>query len=113
MLPDDVPAAHSMDSAWFAVDACGHVAAASTGEAGALPGPFRPQEVDRHGLLEAVARVVPPGESHSASFTGLGMLRSMEAYIRSAASADPVMIHCASRMPTSPDSSLSGGGHWW
>lgn len=62
MLPDDVPAAHSMDSAWFAVDACGHVAAASTGEAGALPGPFRPQEVDRHGLLEAVARVVPPGE---------------------------------------------------
>jgi len=51
-----------MDSAWFAVDACGHVAAASTGEAGALPGPFRPQEIDRLALQEAIARVAPPGD---------------------------------------------------
>lgn len=63
MLPEEVPAAHSMDSAWFAVDACGHVATAETGEAGALPGPFRPQELDETGLRDAIARVVPPGEA--------------------------------------------------
>jgi hypothetical protein len=62
VLPEDVPAAHSMDSAWFAVDACGHVATAETGEAGALPGPFRPQELDETALRDAIARVVPPGE---------------------------------------------------
>lgn len=32
-----VPAAHSMDTTWFAVDADGFVAAFETGEAGALP----------------------------------------------------------------------------
>lgn len=34
---DDVPAAHSMDTEWFAVDANGHVAIFDTGEDGALP----------------------------------------------------------------------------
>jgi hypothetical protein len=34
---DDFPAAHSMDSTWFAVDADGHVALFFTGEAGGLP----------------------------------------------------------------------------
>lgn len=34
---EDFPAAHSMDTAWFAVDRDGHVAFFSTGEAGALP----------------------------------------------------------------------------
>jgi len=33
----DFPAAHSMDSAWFAVDADGHVARFDTGENGAVP----------------------------------------------------------------------------
>jgi hypothetical protein len=33
----DFPAAHSMDTDWFAVDKCGHVALFSTGEAGAMP----------------------------------------------------------------------------
>lgn len=33
----DFPAAHSMDTAWFAVDADGHVARFSTGESGAMP----------------------------------------------------------------------------
>jgi len=33
----DFPAAHSMDSAWFAVDADGHVASFDTGENGAVP----------------------------------------------------------------------------
>jgi hypothetical protein len=33
----DFPAAHSMDTAWFAVDRDGHVAVFATGEAGAVP----------------------------------------------------------------------------
>ena len=33
----DFPAAHSMDTAWFAVDDDGHVAVFDTGEAGAVP----------------------------------------------------------------------------
>jgi len=36
MMPD-FPAAHSMDTCWFAVDSQGHVACFSTGEAGAVP----------------------------------------------------------------------------
>ena len=59
LLTDDVPAAHSMDSAWFAVDACGHVAAGETGETGALPEPLA-QGVDWPGYDE-LRRVVPPG----------------------------------------------------
>jgi hypothetical protein len=35
--PCDFPAAHSMDTTWFAVDRDGHVAAFETGEAGAVP----------------------------------------------------------------------------
>jgi hypothetical protein len=34
----DYPAAHSMDTVWFAIDADGHVAYFFTGEAGAAPG---------------------------------------------------------------------------
>jgi hypothetical protein len=33
----DFPAAHSMDTDWFAVDRCGHVALFRSGEAGAVP----------------------------------------------------------------------------
>lgn len=33
----DYPAAHSMDTSWFAVDAAGHVAVFRSGEAGAVP----------------------------------------------------------------------------
>lgn len=35
--PPDFPAAHSMDTTWFAVDRDGHVAIFSSGEAGAVP----------------------------------------------------------------------------
>lgn len=35
--PCDFPAAHSMDTMWFAVDRDGHVAAFESGEAGAVP----------------------------------------------------------------------------
>lgn len=41
----DYPAAHSMDTVWYAVDAAGHVAAFQTGENGSVPdgegGPWR------------------------------------------------------------------------
>jgi hypothetical protein len=36
-MPPDYPAAHSMDTQWFAVDADGHVAFAETGESGCAP----------------------------------------------------------------------------
>jgi hypothetical protein len=36
-MQPDYPAAHSMDSVWFAVDADGHVAAFTTGEDGHIP----------------------------------------------------------------------------
>lgn len=35
--PSDFPAAHSMDTTWFAVDRDGHVAVFDSGEAGAVP----------------------------------------------------------------------------
>ena len=37
-MQPDFPAAHSMDTAWFAVDAAGHIAYFDTGESGPLPG---------------------------------------------------------------------------
>ncbi len=37
MIPLDYPAAHSMDSTWFAVDEDGHVAVFDTGEGGVAP----------------------------------------------------------------------------
>jgi len=37
MFDADYPAAHSMDTTWFAVDEEGHVAAFVTGESGAMP----------------------------------------------------------------------------
>ncbi|HVE41112.1 MAG TPA: hypothetical protein VNM14_14555 [Planctomycetota bacterium] len=36
-MPPDFPAAHSMDTDWFAVDKCGHVALFRSGESGAVP----------------------------------------------------------------------------
>ena len=36
-MKDDFPAAHSMDTTWFAVDGKGNIASFASGEAGALP----------------------------------------------------------------------------
>lgn len=45
-LPEaDYPAAHSMDSTWFAIDKNGYVAQFNTGEAGAMPEHLR-QDID-------------------------------------------------------------------
>ncbi|MBO0698386.1 MAG: hypothetical protein J2P46_08335, partial [Zavarzinella sp.] len=60
-MDPDFPAAHSMDSCWFAVDKDGRVGFFKTGEAGAQPtrGLFsRPAELAR----DRIARAVPPGD---------------------------------------------------
>jgi hypothetical protein len=54
----DFPAAHSMDSAWFAVDRDGRVAYFSTGEAGAMP----EDAADNEELYEALNALPKRGE---------------------------------------------------
>src|SRR4051794_34470710 len=72
----DFPAAHSMDTQWFAIDRDGHVGIFSSGESGAVPraaGVLR-DEWDEEGLwaslevvpgepLQDLAGYVIPGES--------------------------------------------------
>src|SRR3954463_4742679 len=58
MEPDaDYPAAHSMDTGWFAVDRDGHVAYFYSGEAGAVPADACREE--RTALLHELEAVVP------------------------------------------------------
>ena len=52
----DFPAAHSMDTTWFAVDRDGHVGYFDSGEAGAVP--LAGEVEDPGPLLQAMARVV-------------------------------------------------------
>ncbi len=59
---DDFPAAHSMDTTWFAVDREGHVACFDTGEAGAVPAAaFGGDEA--YSLRDRLARLLPRGEA--------------------------------------------------
>jgi hypothetical protein len=63
MEPDaDFPAAHSMDTHWFAVDRDGHVGIFDSGEAGAVPVDAA-QEQDHSGflmsLIEVLSKIVP------------------------------------------------------
>ncbi len=59
---DDFPAAHSMDTTWFAVDRDGHVACFDSGEAGAVPsGAFGGDEA--YALRERLAQFLPRGEA--------------------------------------------------
>lgn len=53
----DFPAAHSMDSTWFAVDRDGHVALFGTGEAGAMPGDAATDEEE--GLTDKLVGALP------------------------------------------------------
>jgi hypothetical protein len=55
----DYPAAHSMDSCWFAVDRDGHIAYFDTGEAGAKPA----ESGHSHDLLALLARHTPRTEA--------------------------------------------------
>jgi hypothetical protein len=56
----DFPAAHSMDSAWFAVDKDGHVAFFRTGEEGALP--IEITTSDAWEILDRLHDLLPAGE---------------------------------------------------
>jgi len=61
LVETDYPAAHSMDSAWFAVDKDGHIAHFSTGEAGARP--FDAVAVDDpEAVIEELAKLMPRTE---------------------------------------------------
>jgi hypothetical protein len=53
MGPEDFPAAHSMDTYWFAVDRDGHVACFDTGEAGAVP----TDSLSGHGVYEVMRQL--------------------------------------------------------
>jgi hypothetical protein len=55
MTPEpDYPAAHSMDTTWYAVDQDGHVALFDSGEAGAVPEAHTEEETDREDLAKAL-----------------------------------------------------------
>lgn len=55
---DDFPAAHSMDTNWFAIDADGHLAVLDSGEGGAVPkGVTTPEDGRR--FLERLGRDAP------------------------------------------------------
>ncbi|MCI0459673.1 MAG: hypothetical protein L0Z62_22205 [Gemmataceae bacterium] len=60
MMEPDYPAAHSMDSCWFAVDRDGHLGYFSTGEAGALP--FSASMSDPYEFRDRLAAVLPRTE---------------------------------------------------
>ena len=56
----DFPAAHSMDTCWFAIDRDGHVAYFGTGEAGAVPEEAFIEEP--YNVLQELGRILPPTE---------------------------------------------------
>jgi hypothetical protein len=58
-MVDDFPAAHSMDTYWFAIDKDGHVGCFSSGEAGAVPTEAFAAE---HDAYRRMAAVLPRGE---------------------------------------------------
>ena len=57
----DYPAAHSMDSCWFAVDKDGHVAFFETGESGAMPETGAAGD-DAYDLRDRLLQLLPRGE---------------------------------------------------
>lgn len=58
MSPSDYPAAHSMDTDWFAVDADGHVALMKSGEPGPVPVGLEAQR-SGHDVLKTLAMENP------------------------------------------------------
>jgi hypothetical protein len=61
-MTEDFPAAHSMDSVWFAVDEEGHVALFSTGEAGAMPEDAAGEDEGNNDLYEAMGKLPKKAE---------------------------------------------------
>lgn len=93
MQRQDWPAAHSMDTAWYAVDADGHIGRFETGEAGALPhGAANETEgaFNVGGLHLAARRVTGASAEHGDPPTGVFLYESRDfgvpgAYTRSRA----------------------------
>jgi len=56
-MPADYPAAHSMDTVWFAVDRDGHVAQFESGEAGAVPEAAYREDYDQ--IMDALREALP------------------------------------------------------
>ena len=108
MTEFDYPAAHSMDSCWFAVDRDGHVAYFSTGEAGAMP------EVGVTGdaayqLLERLTQAVSSGEAiHDPRGHILpGQARGPDHMVQLRAQEYPVLVFLTSLAPIQTD--IEGG----
>jgi hypothetical protein len=60
----DFPAAHSMDTVWFAVDADGHVGYFTTGEGGAVPvSADLPEPHDAYEVRDRLEECLPSGEA--------------------------------------------------
>ena len=99
-MENDYPAAHSMDTCFFAVDRDGHVACFDTGEAGAVPtGALAGEEADEvRQQLAQLPRVEvlldPSGCSHPSRAQGVsshwGELGSDHSLLMFLASLDPV-----------------------
>src|SRR5215469_8297759 len=61
-MKTDFPAAHSMDTIWFAVDKDGHVACFDSGESGAVPVAALAAN-QGYGAQQALAGTLPQGEA--------------------------------------------------
>jgi hypothetical protein len=59
-METDFPAAHSMDTCWFAVDGDGHVAFFGSGEAGAVP--FDASLEEPYAVLQELSQTLPQTE---------------------------------------------------
>jgi hypothetical protein len=106
-MDTDFPAAHSMDTGWFAVDRDGHVAFFSSGEAGAVPfdaGLEEPyavlqelgQTLPKTGVLYNFAGQLPPGPLGArGEHSSVAMPHSREALFF-LTSLDPIRAEIAS-----------------
>lgn len=87
--PEDVPAAHSMDTTWFAVDRDGNVAMFESGEAGAVP---EAAGAEQGGLDEGLDEEIRP-KVFVYGHTGENWIAA--AYEREAAPAKPLTVDAA------------------
>ncbi len=97
----DYPAAHSMDTRWYAIDRDGHVASFYSGEAGAVPMAATVIENEYH-MLEQLRELVPVG---SVLFDPAGRCQpGREDAIPRAWTGDyPVLLFLSSLQPATAD----------
>ena len=70
----DFPAAHSMDTVWYAIDCDGNVGCFHSGEAGAVPGDACRSIDEFEDLMDAVPRQEVLDELHAAVVEGIAPL---------------------------------------